>query len=402
MLSKNTIFTIATKFIILLANFALVVFSTRIWGSEGRGEIALVLANVSIISIFSNIVCGSTVAYHAPRLQREFLLLVSLTGALLISISGALVFSALFRFNHFLSMFLISLMMSLTTAISTFWLGKNNITKYNRVTILSPVFIPIFLAVLFFLFNKITLGTYFQAYYAGTGIALCAGIAGLWIFESFSVPEVKFERIKSILTYGFNNEFSYLIQFLNYRLSYYFIARLIGLAELGVFSIVISVSEAVWIISRSMSAIHFSNVINSDDQLKSRNETIAFARQSLSISLLVLGLSVLIPKSLYQFIFGDEFWEVKKFIILLIPGIVAIAVSNLYGHYFAGTGKLNIVRNKSLIGLAATLILLPLLISKYKLTGVCISLNVSYILSSFYLWFKFMKEGQQLQPEIND
>jgi O-antigen/teichoic acid export membrane protein len=400
MLSKNTTFTIGSKLLILLANVVLVVFSTRIWGSQGRGEIALVLANVSIITIFSNIVCGSTVSYHAPRLQRDFLLMVSLLGALLISLSGALVFSAMFRFNHFLPMFLISLMMSLTTAIYAYWLGKNKIRNYNLITILSPVFILISLAALFFLFNKNTLGTYFQAYYTGTGIALCAGIAGLLFFERFRVPEIKFEKIKSILTYGVNNEFSYLIQFLNYRLSYYFIARLIGLAELGVFSIVISVSEAVWIISRSMSVIHFSNVINSDDQLKNRHETIGFVKQSLLISLLVLSLSVIIPQSVYQFIFGDEFGQVKKFIILLLPGILSIAVSNLYGHYFAGTGKLKILRNKSLIGLAATIILLPLLIKKYNLTGVCISLNVSYILSSFYLWFRFWKEGQQIHPEI--
>ena len=213
--------------------------------------------------------------------------------------------------------------------------------------------------------NK-ALNTYFQAYYAGTGATLSVGIAGLLIFQNFGVPEIKFERIKSIVTYGVKNEFNYLIQFLNYRLSYYFIAKLLGLAELGVFSIVISVSEAVWIISRSMSAVHFSNVINSDDQLKSRHETIAFARQSLWISLLVLGISVLIPRSVYQFIFGDEFGEVKKFIILLIPGIISIAVSNLYGHYFAGIGKLKILRNKSLIGLAATLMLLPLLMKKYR------------------------------------
>ena len=402
MLSKNTTFTIGSKLLILLANFVLVVFSTRIWGSEGRGEIALVLANVSIITIFSNIFCGSTVAFHTPREKRDFLLTVSLVGAVIISLAGALVFSALFGFHYFLPLFLISLLISLTSAISTYWLGKNNIKNYNLITILSPVCILVALVVLYFLFNKKALDTYYQAYYAGTGAALFVGIAGLLLSEHYRVPEIKFDRVKSIFNYGVNNEFNYLIQFLNYRLSYYFIARLIGLAELGVFSIVISVSEAVWIISRSMSAIHFSNVINSDDQLKSRNETIAFARQSLWISLLVLGLSVLIPESLYQFIFGDEFGEVKKFIIMLLPGIVSIAVSNLYGHYFAGTGELKILRNKSLIGLAATLILLPLLISKYKLTGVCISLNVSYILSSFYLWFKFRKEGQQLQPEIND
>jgi O-antigen/teichoic acid export membrane protein len=395
MLSKNTTFTIGSKFIILLANFALVVFSTRIWGPEGRGEIALVLANVSIITIFSSIFCGSTVAYHSPRQPRDFLLILSFTGAVLISLSGALVFSFLFGFNYYLPLFLISLLISLTTAISSYWLGKNNIKNYNLITFLSPVCILIFLVVLYFLFNKKAIDIYFQAYYSGTFTVLCVGVAGLLTFEKFRVSELKYEGIKSIVIYGVNNEFNYLIQFLNYRLSYYFIARLLGLAELGVFSIVISVSEAVWIISRSMSAIHFSNVINSDDQLKSRQETIGFARQSLWISLLVIGLTILIPRSLYQFIFGNEFGEVKKFIILLIPGIISIAVSNLYGHYFAGTGKLTILRNKSLIGLAATLILLPLLMIKYQLTGVCISLNISYFISSFYLWFKFRKEGQQ-------
>lgn len=393
MLSKNTTFTIGTKFIILLANFVLVVFSTRLWGSAGRGEIALVLANVSIITIFGNIFCGSTVAYHTPRERRDFLLTLSFTGAVIVSLAGALIFSALFGFTYFLPLFLISLLISLTSAISAYWLGKNNIKNYNLITILSPVCILIALVVLYFLFNKKALDTYFLAYYAGTGAVLCVGIAGLLISEHYRVPNIKFNSIKSILNYGVNNEFNYLIQFLNYRLSYYFIARLLGLAELGVFSIVISVSEAVWIISRSMSVIHFSNIINSDDQLKNRNETIAFARQSLFISLFVLGLAVVIPRSVYQYIFGNEFLEVRKFIILLIPGIVSIAVSNLYGHYFAGKGKLNILRNKSLIGLAATLVLLPLLMNKYQLTGVCISLNISYILSSFYLWFKFRKEG---------
>ena len=400
MLSKNTAFTIGSKFIILLTNFALVVFSTRIWGSEGRGEIALVIANVSIISIFSNVFCGSSIAFHVPRQRREFLLIVSFSGSVIISLCGAIIFSLLFGMRYFLPLFLISLLMSLTTSISSYWLGKNNIRNYNLITILSPVCILVSLAVLYFLFNKSAINTYFQAYYAGISAALCVGVAGLLISETFRVPELRFAGLKSICNYGVKNEFNYLIQFLNYRLSYYFIAQLLGLAELGVFSVVVSVSEAVWIISRSMSAVHFSNVVNSDDQFRNRQETVAFAKQSLWISLLVLGISALIPRSLYQFIFGNDFSEVKKFIIMLSPGIVSIAVSNLYGHYFAGVGKLKILRNKSLIGLATTIILLPLLMKKYLLTGVCISLDVSYFLSSFYLWFRFRKERQQLNQEI--
>jgi O-antigen/teichoic acid export membrane protein len=284
--------------------------------------------------------------------------------------------------------------MSLTTAISTYWLGKNNIKNYNLLTLLNPLLILAALLILYFIFKKTALNTIYPAYYAGIGIVLLIGIAGLAEKETFRAFKIGSSEIKSLMRYGVSNEFNYLIQFLNYRLSYYFIARMLGLSQLGVFSIVVSVSEAVWIISRSMSAIHFSNVINSDDQLKSRHETIVFVKQSFLISSLVLALSVLIPQSVYQFVFGNEFGNVKTLIIYLLPGILAISVSNLFGHYFAGKGKLNVVRNKSLVGLIATLFLLPLLIRKYQLTGVCITLNISYILSSLYLWLSFRKEGK--------
>jgi len=392
MLSRNTTITIGSKFIILLSNFALVVFSTNIWGSEGRGVIALVLANVTIITIFSNVFCGSTVAYHVPRLKRDYLLLISLTGAIIVSVSGAMIFSALFGFSYFLPLFLISLLLSLNSAISIYWLGSKNLKNYNFLTILSPVSVLISLLLIYFIFNKTDIDSYYLAYYTGTSFSLITGIVTLVKKTPLRIPDPDPTAIKSIIGYGVNNEYNYLVQFLNYRLAYYFIVTIIGLSALGLFSIVIAVSEAVWIISRSMSVIHFSNVVNSDDQLKNRSETLSFARQSLWISLAILALSVIIPRPVYQFIFGDEFGDVRKYIIMLIPGIVAIAVSNLYGHYFAATGKLKILRNKSHIGLLATLILMPVLMSRYQLTGVCITLNISYILSSLYLWYKFKKE----------
>lgn len=392
MLSKNTTLTIFSKFLILLVNFTLVVFSTRIWGSEGRGEIALVIANISIITIFTNVFCGSSVAFHTPRLQREFLFSISTAGAILISVTGALLFSVFFGFDYFMPLFLITLLTSLINSISAYKLGKNNIRAYNFLTLLSPVIILVSLAILYFIFHKTSLNTYFNAYYIGLGATLTTAIAGLMLKEPFKKPSMNRAGIKSILGYGMNNEFNYLLQFLNYRLSYYFIALFLGLGRLGVFSVVISISEAVWIISKSMSAIHFSNVINTDDQIRNRHEATVFAKQSLWISLIFLGVAALIPGSAYREIFGADFAETRKYILYLLPGIAAIAVSNIYGHYFAGTGQLKILRNKSFAGLAATLIFIPLLIKSHQLNGVCIALNISYILSSFYLWFMFHKE----------
>ncbi len=392
MLSRNTTQTIFSKFIILLANFGLVVFTTRIWGSEGRGEIALVIANVSIISIFSNIFCGSTIAWHAPRIRRNSLLILSLAGALVVSICGAFIFSLLFGFRYFLPLFLIAFLLSVTTSFSSYWLGNNNIKNYNLLTLMVPLLILGTLTAYYFIFRITSLNAIYLAYYSGICIALVLAVAILSKQEAFNAPEMSFPALKSILKYGLNNELNSFIQFLNYRLSYYFIIKLLGISELGIFSVAVAVSEAVWIISRSMSAVHFSNVINSGDPIKNRNETVAFAKQSLLISLIVLAVAVLLPETVYLLIFGEEFGDVKLLIMYLIPGVVAISVSNLFGHYFAGSGKLRVLTYKSLIGLAATLIILPFLIKNYQLTGVCIALNISYILSSLYLWLTFRKE----------
>jgi O-antigen/teichoic acid export membrane protein len=78
----------------------------------------------------------------------------------------------------------------------------------------------------------------------------------------------------------------------------------------------------------------------------------------------------------------------------MIPGILAVAVSNIYDHYFSGIGNLKLLRNRSFIGLGATLILLPLLIGRFHLTGVCITMNISCLISLGYLWFNFRNEGK--------
>ena len=118
------------------------------------------------------------------------------------------------------------------------------------------------------------------------------------------------------------------------------------------------------------------------------------------ISSLILCVLALIPQQVYRFIFGNEFGYVRTLIIYLFPGILAISFSNLYEQYFSGKGELKVIRNKSLFGLAATVILLTLLIKKYQLTGVCITLNISYIISSVYLWLSF-RNGAVLDKKID-
>ena len=395
LLRGNTLVTTTAKFAILLANFLIVVVTSHLWGTSGRGEIALVIANISIINILSNIFCGNTITFHASRDNRDFLFLSAFIGSLVLSLCGALVFSLYIGFGYFKDLFIISFLSSLTGTFSMYWLGVRKITLYNILTFLNPVLILLYLIVFYFIFNLTSINACFYAYYSGLGTLLVIGILSFRREAPFRFPAISFKIISKIVSYGFPNEASYFIQFLNYRLSYFFIAKWLGLSQLGVFSIAVSCAEAVWVISKSMSTVHYSNVVNTTDQKVSISETTTYAAQSFWISLLFMGLIVIIPKTVFEYTFGPAFGSVKTYLIYLMPGIIAIAVSNLYGHYFAGIGNLKILIRKSAIGLIASLILLLILTKKYYLNGVCFSLNISYLLSSLYLFISFRNERKK-------
>ena len=227
-LSKNTIVTILTRSSILLANFLIVAFTTNIWGAGGRGEIALIITNVAIISILANIACGNTIAFHALKEDGDLLIFISLAGALVFSLSGSILFSLTTGLRYFKDLFIISFLSSLTGAISSYWLGKNNIRLYNILTFLNPLLILFFLFVFLYIFRIGSINACFYAYYAGLGSLLIIGIRTLKGTLPFRFPPIGLKTISGILRYGAGNEFNYFIQFLNYRLSYFFIVRILG------------------------------------------------------------------------------------------------------------------------------------------------------------------------------
>ena len=139
MLSRETIFTIVTRFVVLITNFALVMISTHFWGDEGRGLIALIIADISIIVILNNVTSGGTLAFHTPKFDRDKIFSIAYPGALITTIIGAIIFSFIQGFDYFQYLFVIALLISFATTTSIYWLGKKNIKLYNLFTLLPPV-----------------------------------------------------------------------------------------------------------------------------------------------------------------------------------------------------------------------------------------------------------------------
>ncbi len=387
-LKSKIIQTILGKGTILLLNFAVTILTTRFWHAEGRGAIAIFVANLSLIAIVTNIFTGSSVSYFLSKYRLNKLLLQAYLWVFLVSTALGIFFHLTDREFPALLLFLVATLMGLFTFHTSVFVGTQKIAHYNLVMLLQPLLLLVFML----LFYYWVVDTYF-AYFYGQIVASALVFALSKILtrkqNGREVYQLDKQVVKETFRFGWQIELSSFLQFFNYRLSFYFLNYFLGAASVGVFSIGVTLSEAIWVISKSISLVQYSNVVKQGNTAESRKETVTTSKYSLFITLLFLLIALCIPDSVYAFVFGKEFTGIREIILWLSPGILALAVSNVYGNYFSAIGKAPILILKSAVGVVITLALSFLLIPSLQIKGACIVNSGSYIVSSIILLVYF-------------
>lgn len=384
--------TFFSRFLILILSFGLVIFSTQFWGSEGKGTISIVIANAAIVSFFSSIFAGSSTSYFASKFKTEQILLYSYVWSVVTGICVPLVFSFADIQSEFLIHLIgISIFSALLSVNTNLFIGQRNIKMFNIYTVLQQLLHVIFLFGIVFLFELKDVSAYFLAQIICLAVLFLTSLSQ--ILENCKISSFTFSKevFKNMFDYGWKNQLSALIQFLNYRLSFYFLEHFEGISAVGVFSVGITFSEAIWTITRSIAVVLYSEVVNTKD----RWEAIAKTKSSLKLSIALMMVFILgiliIPADWYTIIFGQSFSRTKEIMLLLSPGIFAIAVSDMIGYYFSGIKELKILNIKSIAGLVVTVILSLILIPYYGILGACLATTFSYCVSSIFLFSYFYR-----------
>ena len=391
-LRNSIIQTIAGKSAILLLNFAVVVFSTQLWGTEGRGVIALFMANLGLIASVTNIFTSSSVSYYLSKYGLSKLILQAYLWVFIVSAILGVIFHLYDHTTPSLFLFIVAVLLGFTAFHSSVFIGNQQIGHYNLITLIQPLFL-LGVMLLFYYFIEKSYFAYFYGMIASYALVfvICRILTGK-TQEKF-VYRLDKSVIKDIFLYGWQIELGNFLQFLNYRLSFYFLNFFLGTASVGIFSVGIALSEAIWIVSRSISLVLYSNVVKQGDTEDSRRETNITAKYSFFISLLCLVCIICLPGQVFTFVFGEGFEGVKQVILMLSPGILAIAVSNVYGHYFSALGKTKIWLLKSVFGVIVTIGLSFWLIPTLHIPGACIVNVSSYMVSSAVLFWFFYKKN---------
>ncbi len=351
-LNKSIIFNFFTRFGTALSNLILAVLISQNLGAESRGDQALFVTTVALIQMLTHWLGSSSLVFLVPRHSTRGLLIISNAWAFITTgISWGIVIAiGLIPEEFNLALWIASLAFALGNNLSHALLGKEKSGQFNSLQVLHPILTMVFFAVWLFGF-----GADIQSFvWSYTLSQISTLIIALWMSRSLwseHTPEPFLPLLRIFFRHGVFIQLANMTQFLNYRMLYYFIEHFFGKSFLGIYSNAISLAESVWMVTRSISTMQFARIANSEDDQANRKLSIRYTWISLSVSASMMLVLVLLPDSFFMWLFGKEFSGTHEILLLLTPAILAMSASNIFAHYFAGSGKNGVSFLGSLINL---------------------------------------------------
>ena len=213
------------------------------------------------------------------------------------------------------------------------------------------------------------------------------------IFPSFKKKEIQGSGkiVRELVQLGSVMQMGNILQFFNYRLSYYFIEFFLKRAAVGVYSVGVQLSESIWLIAKSIHMVQYTRISNEKDEKYAAKLTLNLVKISFILTLLSLILIMVLLHLFFSLIFKPEFQQVPVIMYTLAAGILTFSISIILSPYFSGLGKPIHNTISAAIGLLFTLVLCIFLIPLLGLIGAGLAATFSYIAATFYQFIVFIK-----------
>lgn len=416
---KKIFGTFGTRLLNALVGFVTLWLGTNFLGKEAWGIGATVIVDVSLLLIIVELIDGSGLIYFTPRKSFSTIFKLSYIWIFLMMAIITLILYTLYTFvpniyhtfipeGYGVHIVLMVFLYSILNFNINVLLGKERIGTQNILFLIQFITQVTSMIINIFVFDIKNADAFIYSMITGY---LVAGIVGFFcIIPYFSDKRQDttplLATIKEMLNYGGIAQLSNLVTMINRRISYIIIKNIFGDAEVGVYTSGTQVAEATKLIGHSIALVQFSSISNMNDNEKAAMVTIKLLKLAYIVTAMCILVICLIPRSIFVWIFTEEFAEIKNVLISLGPGMVFMAANMIFNHYFSGVNLIKYDLYGTLVGLGVTIVTVITLIPLYGIIGAGISMSLTYFGTVIYKWIIFKKitkiRTKELLPTLND
>lgn len=189
------------------------------------------------------------------------------------------------------------------------------------------------------------------------------------------------------------------IQYLNYRLDLVFVGALSGVTGVGLYSVSYRIAEMLLIVPNAIGFVHVGRAASDVDmQLQSSSIRLAWASASIVAGACVVVAAIASPA--ITLVFGHEYEGAVEPLLLLLPGIVALAAGGVLANDLAGRGRAGYNAWGSAAALVATVALDLWLVPDHGAVGAAIASSISYGISLAVAAFGFVRVTDATRAEM--
>lgn len=390
---RPAIGTMASRVLVMVMNLLVIMLAGHRLGAEGLGQISLIVLGITFILLLNNVVGGGALVYLASRFPLPRIVGAAYGWAVLTALVAYAVLQVLplVPAELVVHVVLLALIQSLYTVHFGLLLGQQRIGLYNGIAVVQALVLLVVFAAQA-QGGQADLQAYVRASYAAFGSSLVLSALAL-VRKGAGTPRQAAEGSlwSAIFRQGGLIQVANFLQLLNYRLAYYLVEAFRGTAALGIYSVANQLAESAWVAPKSLGTVLYAQVSNSRDARQQRDHTLTVAKASVAFSGAVVLVALLLPEPLYQALFGAEVEGIPGLVLLLGPGIMAMAASQAFSHYFSGTGRNVHNAVGSGLGLVVTLLAGYLLIPRWGAEGAAITATFAYGANVLYQAVVFVR-----------
>ena len=384
---SNTAFTLA---IIAVLNFILVTLVFRELGKPGTTDMGLIVLGISFISMISNIIGGSALVYLTTRESNVTLLFISYVWAVISSIimGFILYIFKLVPMDFFWWVLVIGFFECIFSSNNQLFIGKGEMFNLNFIKLAQKIIqVTLFISLGISVYNFVFALVISYLFVLSCSFVLIGkGLTSLRLKSPYSL-------FRKAFTYGIQVQASNIVQLLNYRVLYFIIEKTMG-SVLGLFIVAVQLTESLWIPSKALSIIQYSKVAKERDERKNSRLSLSYMKVSVIVTFVLLCVLLIIPNDIFILLFDKDIEGVKPIILSLAIGVIAMAFSQTFAHYFSGKGEYKFLINAAICGLVILLISGYFLINYYGVIGAGIATSLSYLASCMYLGKSFLVQSK--------
>lgn len=384
--------TFVTRIALILIGLATSVLIARMLGPEGRGLQATIAAITALGIQFGNLGLHSSNTYYVSREPKLLPLLIGNSLFVSLGIAGPLSLVAYGVFSAYPSLVpLDGILLALALAgiplglgyllLQNLLLGTHRIRSYNKIELISRVFMVAMLFVLL-LTSRVSVEAV-----AVLGVLVSVFAASWALFALRRGLETKISlslaMVKSHLGYGFKAYVAALFAYTVLRADVLMCSYILGDTATGHYSIAVSMADLVYMLPVVAGTIAFPRFTAESDPVRRWEKARGVVKWIAVIMLVIAAVSAIFAKPAVLLLYGKAYEPAVVAFLWLLPGLVLLGVNTILMNYFAAEGMPPIAIWSPAVASAVNIALNVALLPRMGIVGASVASSIAYILMLF-------------------